>query len=173
MGKRTEGQPDASASRLSVIEEPIHFVIPGPPTAKGRPRFAHMKTKRGKHFTRTYSDKETASFENLVKIAYWQQRTGKPSESAIFVVVTYYLPIPKSWPKYRREWAQHHPYPVTKRPDLDNLTKSVLDGLNGVAFQDDAQVYRIITTKLYSDNPRTEVTVRFAPNVERKRHGPG
>lgn len=28
----------------------------------------------------------------------------------------------------------------TQRPDLDNITKSIADGLNGVAYADDGQI---------------------------------
>ena len=28
----------------------------------------------------------------------------------------------------------------TKRPDLDNIAKAVLDALNGLAYQDDSQI---------------------------------
>lgn len=34
-----------------------------------------------------------------------------------------------------------------KEVDIDNLTKTVLDGLNGVAFEDDSQVSSLIATK--------------------------
>ena len=37
----------------------------------------------------------------------------------------------------------HH----TQRPDIDNLEKAVLDGLNKVAFEDDAQIVEIHSVK--------------------------
>lgn len=48
--------------------------------------------------------------------------------------------------------------PIIK-PDLDNYIKSVLDGLNGLAFEDDNQIIRIDAIKLYSDHPRTEILI--------------
>ena len=35
------------------------------------------------------------------------------------------------------------------RPDCDNLLKACLDGLNGAAFRDDAQVTSIVAQKRY------------------------
>ena len=38
----------------------------------------------------------------------------------------------------------------TTKPDIDNLKKAVLDGMNGVVFADDALVSRISAEKAYS-----------------------
>ena len=38
----------------------------------------------------------------------------------------------------------------TKKPDVDNVAKSVLDALNGVAWLDDSQVVRLEISKSYS-----------------------
>lgn len=46
-----------------------------------------------------------------------------------------------------------------RRVDIDNLAKSVLDALVGVAFVDDTQVSRLVVTKLVGDSPRTECIV--------------
>jgi len=44
--------------------------------------------------------------------------------------------------------------------DLDNLVKAVLDGLNGVAYDDDSQVVRIEAELLYDHaNPRVELEI--------------
>lgn len=40
---------------------------------------------------------------------------------------------------------------VGKKPDLDNIIKSVFDGLNGVAWTDDALVCVIEAGKNYTD----------------------
>ena len=45
----------------------------------------------------------------------------------------------------------------TKTPDIDNLLKTVLDGLNGVAFRDDAQVCEVVASKRYAPAARTWV----------------
>ena len=38
--------------------------------------------------------------------------------------------------------------PFTRKPDADNVAKSVLDALNGVAWLDDAQVTHLSVRKL-------------------------
>lgn len=43
--------------------------------------------------------------------------------------------------------------------DVDNMTKLVLDGLNGVCWKDDRQVVEIHARKVPADSPRTEVSI--------------
>ena len=38
------------------------------------------------------------------------------------------------------------------KPDLDKLIRAVLDGLTGVAFEDDSQVILIQSSKTYGEN---------------------
>ncbi|CZR99762.1 Endodeoxyribonuclease RusA [Clostridioides difficile] len=44
-----------------------------------------------------------------------------------------------------------------KKPDLDNIIKSVADSLNGIAYKDDSQIVEVVSKKYYSDRPRVEV----------------
>lgn len=57
-----------------------------------------------------------------------------------------------------REGAWH-----SKRKDLDNLIKFVLDSLNGLAYLDDSQICSIVSSKCYAEEgtaARTEVRIR-------------
>lgn len=62
-----------------------------------------------------------------MRTAGLQPISGPVSVSAIFT-----LPRPKSAPKKR--WA------ADRRPDLDKLTRAVLDGLTSIVYLDDCQV---------------------------------
>ena len=47
-----------------------------------------------------------------------------------------------------------------RRVDIDNLAKMVLDGLNGIAWVDDAQVWHMTITKMLGCKvPRTTVSI--------------
>jgi Holliday junction resolvase RusA-like endonuclease len=138
----------------------ISLTIPGPPRGKGRPRFA----RRGAGVT-TYTDAQTAAYENLVALAY-KAAGGDFHETGTAIVVVHAMyQIPKSVSKKKRAqmtaWEIH---PQTK-PDLDNVIKAVLDGLNGVAFRDDAQVTKLIAEKLYDERPRLDVEIYFEDAV--------
>ena len=53
------------------------------------------------------------------------------------------------------------------RPDIDNLARAVLDGLTGVAYEDDEQVVKLIATKEYGDNQG--VWIRFTDKEKLRR----
>ena len=47
----------------------------------------------------------------------------------------------------------------TKKPDLDNMAKTVLDALNGLAYIDDSQIYSLTLFKTYSEQPGTHLII--------------
>ncbi len=49
--------------------------------------------------------------------------------------------------------------PKKTRPDIDNLGKTVLDALNGVAFKDDGQVADFICRKEFSANDSITISI--------------
>jgi len=137
------------------------FVIKGIPKVKQRPRFA---TRNGKVLT--YTPKTTATFENLVRLQA-EKEFIHPLNGAIRLAIRFHLPRPQ-----RMIWKTK-PMPETysdKRPDIDNLAKSVIDGLTGIAFKDDGQIADLHVTKKYHSGdtePKTIVIVentRESPN---------
>jgi Holliday junction resolvase RusA-like endonuclease len=132
----------------------VSFTVPGAPRGKGRPR----ATRMGKG-VRLYTDDKTANFENLIRLAYQQEHDIPPASGALEIQVNAYFPIPKSASKKARlEMEAGRVYP-TKKPDLDNVLKAVLDGLNGVAFVDDCQIVSIQSAKKYDAIPRLEIKI--------------
>ena len=131
----------------------ITFTIPGPPRGKGRPKFA----RRGQHVM-AYTDDKTAAYENLVALAY-KQAGGEKLEGAIAVLVQMRHPIPKSASKAKRAGMIVGEIKPTIKCDADNCLKAVLDGLNGVAYDDDKQVVTIIVMKRYDEYPRVDVEI--------------
>jgi len=53
------------------------------------------------------------------------------------------------------------------RPDIDKLSRAVLDGLTGVAYEDDEQVVKLTATKEYGDTEG--VTIRFTDKEKLRR----
>lgn len=80
-----------------------------------------------------YTPSETAAEEREIARLY---KGGKAS-GPVRVTVRVFLPLPKSRPK-RMESE-----PCTVKPDADNIAKAVLDALNGIAYEDDAQVVEL------------------------------
>lgn len=50
-------------------------------------------------------------------------------------------------------------YPTIK-PDTDNIAKSILDSLNGIAYKDDKQVVKLTVEKRYDETPSASVWIR-------------
>lgn len=135
----------------------IQFTVWGEPVGKGRPRFSGRNG-----FTSTYSPKTTVEYENLVKTAYKTQcGNAKFVENVMLDMRVYaYLSIPKSASKKKKEQMRIHKLRPTKRPDMDNILKIIADGLNKLAYHDDAQIVDAMVRKFYSDRPRVEITIQ-------------
>ena len=131
----------------------LTFEVPGEPRGKGRPRF----TKTG----HTYTDSETKAYEDKI-IAYYRRSFGgyKWSDAAyISVKVTAHYPIPKSATKAAVAAMQAGSVLPTRKPDIDNVLKVVLDALNGIAYKDDSRVVDIQGKKVYSDTPKIVIEI--------------
>jgi Holliday junction resolvase RusA-like endonuclease len=134
----------------------IAFTVPGPVRGKGRPRIV----KHGK-FTRLATDEKTASYENRVALAAHEaMRSRGMLEGPLTVVMSARLCPAASVPKKTRAAMLSGNAPPTKKPDLDNTIKALMDGLNGVAWRDDVQVVSITATKSYAETPGLDVVIR-------------
>jgi Holliday junction resolvase RusA-like endonuclease len=109
-----------------------HFNIR--PIAKGRPRLS----KRGF----AYTPKRTAEYEKEIAESYKGPLFGEEYTLEVTLVFT---------DKGTSLNIIGHKNPNYKHPlrgDIDNYVKSVLDGLNGVAWADDKQIIQLIVSKL-------------------------
>jgi Holliday junction resolvase RusA-like endonuclease len=131
----------------------LRFVVPGEPRGKGRPRFGRSRAG----FVTVRTDDKTATYENLVKLAALQVG-ARPLAGPLAMAVTAYFVPPPSWSKKRRAAAMAG-HETPSRFDIDNICKAVLDGLDGVAFENDKQVALLYARKLFADVARCEVEV--------------
>ena len=129
----------------------VSIVIPGPPVAKGRPRF----TRQG----RTYTPKKSADYEAIVAAAA-KAVMPVPYDEALRVSVWVQIPIPKSWTKKKRAEKVYRAH--TQTPDLDNFIKAALDGMNGIAFTDDSLIAELSARKIWTEGPG-QVVVNLEP----------
>jgi Holliday junction resolvase RusA-like endonuclease len=80
-----------------------------------------------------------------------KQKLSVFAGQAVTVICNFYFDKPKSTKKSVRN-------KITK-PDVDKLSRTVLDGLTGTVFKDDAQVVLLRSGKEFSDRPRAEIQV--------------
>ena len=126
------------------------IVIPGQPKSKGRPRFA-----RGRVFTPA----TTLQYERLVAAAA-RQVISEPITGNVQVDILAVYQVPKSWAKALQAAAARGDIMPT-RPDLDNVIKIILDGMNEVAYLDDQQVHMISAEKRYGDLAMVEIRLNW------------
>lgn len=131
----------------------MKFIVPGDPKAQGRPRFF----RRGV-FVGTYDPQDSAAFKQ--RVAYFAKMAGLPClGTPVSIKARFYLKRPQS---LMRQKDPEGSIFCAKRPDVDNFLKAILDGLNGVAWNDDSQVCRVEIEKLYHEKggvQRTEIQI--------------
>ena len=127
----------------------VKFTIPGPCVAKPRPRFS---SKTG----RVYTPNKGHKYEKLVKESYGDNPCF---EGFIAVKILFKFEVPKSYSKKKRSEALEGIIRPTKA-DIDNYIKSVLDGLNGVAWRDDRYIYAITAEKIFAEESETIVEIK-------------
>jgi len=88
-----------------------------------------------------YTPAKTKQFENYVKLVAAQHAPEELLTTALEVRLDFLFHRPKSLPKKIR----YH----TKKPDVDNLAKSVLDSMEGIIYVNDSQVISLKVTKDY------------------------
>lgn len=127
------------------------FIIEGKTVAKQRPR-------RGKHGV-FYTPQKTKDYEKKVQWSYLscRHRTffyDEPLKATIKIYV--------KKPRYTKK-----EYPTTK-PDTDNQIKSILDGLNKLAYTDDCQVIDFDVSKRYADRDFVKVKLEEVTKDEKQ-----
>lgn len=117
---------------------------------KGRPKFNSI-TKRA------YTPEKTQMFEQLIQWYFLSKYklSEKPSNKAIKAEIdVVYKPAKTA---SRKSILMVNGKSCTKKPDLDNIVKSILDALNGIAYEDDSQVSELIAKKRYGDEDRITI----------------
>ena len=121
-----------------------------------KPRPRGFKTKAGN--IRFYTPAKARRFEHLIRERA-EAVFKTPLNSPLKMTVSFYLPRPK-----RLIWKTRAmpDVPCPHRPDCSNLLKSIEDGLNGVAYLDDAQLTDVSVLKRYhagGEGPKTVITL--------------
>ena len=129
----------------------VEFTVEGMAKGKERPRVARVNGH-----THAYTPKTTKDYEQQVKAAYPGFKYDDDAYLSVFIVA--YYPTPKA-SKIRTRMMLSGRLRPTRRPDLDNIAKSICDALNGTAYKDDSQIIRLTVEKWYSTYPRVEVRI--------------
>ena len=135
----------------------LEFEIIGKPIGKARPRLGRYGT---------YTPQKTVNYESLISYTFTQKYPNfKPYEGEIKVKIEAIFEVPKSYSKKKRESLL--PIPGIKysgagyphKPDVDNITKIILDSLNGITYKDDSQVTCLLIFKEYGEQAKVKVQI--------------
>ena len=121
----------------------LKFTIPIEPLPQPRPRFSRFGVYEPKKITEYKAE--------IAQAARLAMKDSEPMTGELSAVIRLYR-------KYKR---------CSRRfGDFDNLAKAVLDALNKIVYDDDAQIVKC-TIEKYTDklNPRVEVEVQELPTV--------
>ncbi len=119
------------------------FEVPGKVIGKGRPR---LNTYTGIVYTPT----KTKDYETLIEQYFLLKYPRfKILEKRVEVKIIAYFGIPKTTNKSEINEMLENNISPTKKPDIDNIVKVVLDSMNKFAFKDDNQITRIEVEKKY------------------------
>lgn len=110
------------------------------PIPKARPRLSKFAV---------YTPKKTADYEKLIAYEWTRRYKNLILKGAVKLDLLFCFKKAKSCKK------DYH----TQRPDIDNLEKAILDGLNKIAFVDDCQVVEMKSQKVFSDVDKIVITV--------------
>ncbi len=138
----------------------ISFTVPGVPIAWPRAKVsAHIIRVAGKlKAVATMYVPETEDIKKFKHDVVFAARGAMherdtpasptyPLATPCAMALTFVMPRTKAMTTVRkpmnREWFNH-------KPDIDNLSKGVLDALNGVVYMDDRQVCKLHVIKIYA-----------------------
>jgi Holliday junction resolvase RusA-like endonuclease len=124
------------------------FFVAGIPAPKGSTRGFPFRRKNGKlGVSTTNANPKTADWQQ--RVATEAQALGLPCCSGpVEMTLTFVLPKPKYL--LAKKYAGKVVRPI-KKLDLDKLIRAVLDGMTGILYQDDGQVWAVNATKQYAD----------------------
>lgn len=139
------------------------FVVRGVPVAQPRQRMRVVGKKTGGSFVQNYTPEShpVHTFKELVVLAaggaIMQCLARGLPEGPVEVRLTFVMPRPKKLKKGGR-------VPFSRKPDFDNLAKSLCDALNGHVWVDDSQVCRSVIEKWYAGSEeQPHVAVEILP----------
>ena len=131
----------------------IHFTVEGAAVPKQRPRISGRRAYTPKR-TKDYEERVLNEFRSSYQGFYPAFGKDAPVRICIRIVQA----VPKSWSKKKRAQAESGEIvPLSRNGDVDNIAKSILDALNGFAYEDDCQVVRLTVSKEYGADARAEV----------------
>lgn len=130
------------ATRLDAHSDQLTVWVPGRPAPQGSKRYVGngISIESSKHVKPWRAD---------IRAAMLDAHIGDPITGAVTVLIEFVMPRPASAPKRSTP-------PATKRPDIDKLTRAVLDAIGSAGvWRDDSQVTHLVASKRIAERDET------------------
>lgn len=124
-------------------------VVEGEPIGKGRPR---VSSRSGT----VYTPRKTVAYEDALRFAAKLSKDRLGMAPAIAIIRAFSEP-PTSWSQKKKKVAVGGRVQKITKPDIDNVVKSALDGIQDVCFEDDRQIVACVAVKAYDVRARLEI----------------
>ena len=136
--------------------------VPAMPVAQPRPR----AVSAGKHarMANVSARHPIHDFKASVRLA-WRERygDGPPLSGRVTIACVFVMPRTKAM-TWKTKPMPRVPY-IARKNDWDNLGKAVSDALNGVAYEDDGQIWQAHVERWYASGeeaPHVKITITAA-----------
>lgn len=136
-----------------MIKMIYEFEVPGKVVGKARPR---LNSYTGTVYTPT----KTKDYETLIEQYFLLKYPRfKAVERRAKVSIVAYFSIPKTTKKSEISLMLDNQISPTKKPDIDNIVKIVLDSMNRIAFKDDNQITKLEVEKKYGIEDKIQIKI--------------
>lgn len=140
----------------------IRAIIDGVSTATAQQKGVFVRNGKPRFFTKA----KVAKAQRGLVAQLLLHKPLQPLDCPVILNIRFIMPIPVAMRKKPAKWH-------SKRPDLDNLLKGVIDALEPAGWvTDDARIARIDATKTYGPRPRMfiELQAAFEPTDMEEGH---
>lgn len=139
----------------------MKFEIGIVPTAQARVR--HGISKGG--FVTAFKAGTQIRNEQTLEACLLVHKPQNPFSGAVRLSFTAVLPVPQSVSKKKKAEMLAGIMPPTKKPDIDNLAKQILDAMTRLQFwEDDKQIVELNCRKVYGEKGKWVVSLEEAGN---------
>ena len=123
--------------------------------------YGRMMPVRCGRYTRMVEPQKQRDYQHYISLQTALQSDGKVAPGPLVSQIRFFLSVPHTWSRKKHQLAYDGKLRPTGKPDLDNYIKILLDGMNGHAWADDAQIVQ------YSDAGKWYVhSEQESPHVE-------
>ena len=133
----------------------LDFIVEGKVKPKQSFRFSRFGCKYTPADVKEYA-------RNIQRSFYAKYPKWLPSnffEKPLKVEICIFMQIPKATSKKNKETMLKHDLRPIKRPDIDNVSKNILDALNGIVYADDKQIVELAVKKYYAERDYIQIKI--------------